>query len=29
MEKGDFQENFFTEKCQSAAGVLPPRGKGG
>lgn len=29
MEKDNLQENFFTEKCQSAAGVLPLRGNGG
>lgn len=29
MEKYSLQENFFTEKCQSAAGVLPLRGNGG
>lgn len=29
MEKDNLQEDFFTEKCQSAAGVLPLRGNGG
>lgn len=29
MEKEEFGENFFIEKCQSAAGVLFPRGKDG